>query len=62
MSKEERFLLDEIELSRKKMFHLAKEKSLFSNEVVEISQYLDDLLNRYDDVKDSLAGPSLSAG
>ncbi|WLD93571.1 aspartyl-phosphate phosphatase Spo0E family protein [Alkalihalobacillus sp. AL-G] len=54
MSKEERFLLDEIELSRKKMLTLAKEMSLFSNEVVEISQYLDDLLNRYDDVKNNL--------
>jgi hypothetical protein len=54
MSKEERFLLEEIELSRKKMLALAKEKSLFSIEVVEISQYLDDLLNRYDDVKNKL--------
>lgn len=54
MSREERFLLDEIELSRKKMLTLAKEKSLFSNEVVEISQYLDDLLNRYDDLKNNL--------
>ncbi|MGP4081833.1 aspartyl-phosphate phosphatase Spo0E family protein [Bacillus sp. Marseille-Q3570] len=54
MSAEERFLLNEIENSRKKMLTLAKEKPLFSAEVVEISQYLDHLLNRYDTIKSEI--------
>ncbi|WP_349409158.1 aspartyl-phosphate phosphatase Spo0E family protein [Pseudalkalibacillus sp. SCS-8] len=54
MSAEEQFLLSEIETSRKKMLSLAKEKPLFSSEVVEISQYLDDLLNRYDGIKSEM--------
>lgn len=54
MSAEERYLLNEIETSRKRMLTLAKEKPLFSAEVVEISQYLDDLLNRYDGIKSEM--------
>lgn len=54
LSAEEQFLLSEIETSRKKMLSLAKEKPLFSSEVVEISQYLDDLLNRYDGIKSEM--------
>ncbi|WP_221569340.1 aspartyl-phosphate phosphatase Spo0E family protein [Alkalihalobacillus sp. TS-13] len=54
MSAEERFLLNEIENSRKKMLTLAKEKPLFSSEVVEISQYLDHLLNLYDTIKSEI--------
>ncbi|WP_408008970.1 Spo0E family sporulation regulatory protein-aspartic acid phosphatase [Pseudalkalibacillus sp. A8] len=58
MSAEERFLLNEIENSRKKMLILAKEKPLFSTEVVEISQYLDYLLNRYDTIKTEIIDAS----
>ena len=54
LSIEERYLLNEIETSRKKMLSLAKEKPLFSTEVVEISQYLDDLLNRYAGIKSEM--------
>ncbi|MCF6139429.1 aspartyl-phosphate phosphatase Spo0E family protein [Pseudalkalibacillus berkeleyi] len=54
LSAEERYLLKEIETSRKRMLSLAKEKPLFSTEVVEISQYLDDLLNRYDVIKSEI--------
>ncbi|MCF6412078.1 aspartyl-phosphate phosphatase Spo0E family protein [Pseudalkalibacillus salsuginis] len=58
MSAEERFLLKEIENSRKKMLILAKEKPLFSMEVVEISQYLDYLLNQYDTIKSEMINVS----
>ncbi len=58
LSAEERYLLHEIETSRKRMLSLAKEKPLFSSEVVEISQYLDDLLNRYDGIKSEMINVS----
>ncbi len=58
MSAEERFLLNEIENSRKKMLILAKEKPLFSMEVVETSQYLDYLLNQYDTIKSEMINVS----
>ncbi len=41
-------LLQEIEASRNKMNLLARNKPLSSSEIIEISTYLDYLLNEYD--------------
>lgn len=40
-------LLLEIEQSRQKMNRIGKEKPLFSEEMIDISTYLDDLMNQY---------------
>ncbi|MCA0993515.1 Spo0E family sporulation regulatory protein-aspartic acid phosphatase [Bacillus hwajinpoensis] len=45
---EKDLLLKEIEASRNKMNLLARNKPLSSNEIIEISTYLDYLLNEYD--------------
>ncbi len=49
--REKEVLLKEIEASRKKMNLLAKKQPLSSSELVEISTYLDNLLNQYDECK-----------
>ncbi|WP_347552703.1 aspartyl-phosphate phosphatase Spo0E family protein [Pseudalkalibacillus hwajinpoensis] len=46
--RDEDYLLEEIEASRKKMNLLARNQPLSSNEIIEISTYLDYLLNEYD--------------
>ncbi|MCA0989535.1 aspartyl-phosphate phosphatase Spo0E family protein [Guptibacillus algicola] len=48
---EKEILLKEIEASRKKMNLLARKQPLSSSEIVEISTYLDNLLNQYDECK-----------
>lgn len=48
---EKEILLEEIEASRKKMNLLARKQPLSSSEIVEISTYLDNLLNQYDECK-----------
>lgn len=49
--REKEILLKEIEASRKKMNLLARKQPLSSSEIVEISTYLDNLLNQYDECK-----------
>ncbi|MFB4165593.1 aspartyl-phosphate phosphatase Spo0E family protein [Alteribacillus sp. JSM 102045] len=44
----EQTLLREIETKREKLNHIAWNKPLFSEEVVNLSKELDQLLNRYD--------------
>ncbi|WP_077325869.1 aspartyl-phosphate phosphatase Spo0E family protein [Virgibacillus siamensis] len=44
-------LLNNIELLRKKMTDVALQEGFSSNESVEISQELDKLLNRYNEIK-----------
>ncbi|TLS34921.1 aspartyl-phosphate phosphatase Spo0E family protein [Pseudalkalibacillus caeni] len=44
----EQKLLLEIEESRRKMNNLARMKPLKSSEIIEISTYLDQLLNQYE--------------
>lgn len=48
--REEELLLH-IESCRNKMIELARENSLFSQEVVTISSELDELLNKYEKVR-----------
>ncbi|MGB7998929.1 MAG: aspartyl-phosphate phosphatase Spo0E family protein [Anaerobacillus sp.] len=48
IGREKDILLNEIEESRKKMNMLARNQPLSSSEIIEISTYLDFLLNEYD--------------
>lgn len=43
----EKRLLRKIEVLRKKLYRTAKSRSLVDEEVVEVSQELDELLNQY---------------
>ncbi|RJS50148.1 hypothetical protein CJ483_22965 [Bacillus sp. PK3_68] len=47
-------MLQQIENSREQMNQITKIKSLFSAEVIEISHYLDHLLNKYELIKKQL--------
>ncbi|EIT87358.1 hypothetical protein A374_00250 [Fictibacillus macauensis ZFHKF-1] len=44
---ERQLLLNEIERSRKKMNEMSKYMPLIAEEIVEISQYIDNLLNEF---------------
>ena len=48
IGQEKDHLLQEIEASRQKMNLLARNQPLSSSEIIEISTYLDFLLNEYD--------------
>ncbi|RNA66246.1 aspartyl-phosphate phosphatase Spo0E family protein [Alteribacter keqinensis] len=47
MELEQKDLLEEIEWAREKMYTLSSQLNRTSHEVVEISSYLDQLLNKY---------------
>ncbi|MCA1032940.1 aspartyl-phosphate phosphatase Spo0E family protein [Bacillus timonensis] len=47
----EKYLLDQIELCRTDMMNLANGSSLLSEDVIEKSTRLDDLLNQYQSVQ-----------
>ncbi|MBU9720177.1 MULTISPECIES: aspartyl-phosphate phosphatase Spo0E family protein [Bacillaceae] len=47
MSIRQKELLEEIEVARSKMHRLSSKKPRTSNEVVQVSTYLDKLLNKY---------------
>ncbi|GAA0613677.1 hypothetical protein GCM10009001_33650 [Virgibacillus siamensis] len=51
-------LLNHIELLRKQMTEIAMQEGLSSKESVEISQELDEMLNRYNEIRQPVDGNS----